>query len=307
MTAPLVTVVIPAYNAAAFIERTLDTVRAQTFTDYEIVVIDDGSTDATQQVVDAWLARHKAPGRCIRQPNGKIAAARNAGMRAARGRFIALLDHDDLWKPEKLAVVMEEFQRHPDAELVCHNEDVVENGKYVRTTRNGPACVRMYERLLFKGNAVSPSAAVFLKDKALSIGGMRENPEFNTVEDYDFWMRLSKVARYRFIDRVLGEYQLVERRASRSFEYHYSNQESLLRDHFATLYGGKPGWCDSARMARRLSTVYRSALGELLNYGENPGLQKKYALRMLRACPWDPRNIYKALRWTLSLLGRGAR
>ena len=91
--APKVSVVIPAYNAADFIEATLDTVRAQTFRDYEVVVTDDGSADATQAVVEGYLRRHALRGRCIRQENKKIAAARNTAMRASRGDFIAFLDH----------------------------------------------------------------------------------------------------------------------------------------------------------------------------------------------------------------------
>jgi glycosyltransferase involved in cell wall biosynthesis len=293
----LVTVVIPAYNAAGFIERTLDTVGAQTFTDYEVVVVDDGSTDGTHEVVERWLARSGLRGRAIRQENKKIAAARNTGMRAARGRFIALLDHDDLWRPEKLAAVMAEFERRPDADLVCHNEDIVKDGVVLRTSRNGPEAPDMYERLLMRGNALSPSASVFKKEKALSIGGMREDPEFNTVEDYDFWMRLSQVARFHFLDRVLGEYQLVERAASRRVEYHHGNMEALLRDHFRTRFGERPSLVDRLRMARRLSSVYRSALGQLMTHGESFELQRSYARRMLAACPWDPKNLVRAASW----------
>src|SRR5687768_17409195 len=119
-----VSVVIPAYNAADFIERTLESVRAQTYRSYEDVVIDDGSTDGTHELVTRWLALSGVAGTCIRQVNKRIAGARNAGMRAARGEFIALLDHDDLWDPEKLAVVMAEFDKHPEVDLVCHNERV---------------------------------------------------------------------------------------------------------------------------------------------------------------------------------------
>ncbi|MBI5631799.1 MAG: glycosyltransferase [Elusimicrobia bacterium] len=299
-----VSVVIPAYNAAAFIEKTLDSVRAQTFADYEIVVTDDGSSDGTHEVVENYLNRHHLSGSCLRQPNKKIAAARNAGMRAAEGRYIALLDHDDLWRPEKLAVVMSEFERHPEADLICHNENVTKDGKVVRLSRNGPTEPRMYERLLFRGNALSPSASVFLRDKALEIGGFRENPEFNTVEDYDFWMRLSRVARFHFLDQVLGEYQLVERAASRRIEYHHGNLEALLKDHFKTYFGDDDGLISRLRKRKRLSAVYRSALGQLMSYGEEPEKQRQYALKMLRTFPFDLKNAVKALSWAWRELDR---
>jgi glycosyltransferase involved in cell wall biosynthesis len=297
-----VSVVVPAWNAAAFIEKTLDSVRAQTYKDYEVIVVDDGSTDDTQRVVDAWLARHRVPGRCIRQENKKIAGARNTGMRAARGRWIALLDHDDLWRPEKLAVMMAEAQAHPEADLLCHNEDIVKDGAVVRTSRNGPAVDGMYERLLLVGNALSPSASVFKRDKALEIGGMREDAQFNTVEDYDFWMRLSRVAKYRFVDRVLGEYQLVERAASRRLEYHYGNLECLLRDHFRSHFGERPALGARLAMRRRLGGAFRAALGELMKHHENPELQASYARRMLAQCPWDPKNLARAAAWALRRL-----
>ncbi|MCX5788618.1 MAG: glycosyltransferase family A protein [Elusimicrobia bacterium] len=297
--APLVSVVIPAYNAAAFIEKTLDTVRAQTFKDYEVIVVDDGSTDGTCEVALRYLARHGLRGRAIRQENKKIAAARNTGMRAAQGAYIALLDHDDLWRPEKLEEVMAEFKRRPEVDLVCHNENIVKDGVVVRTSANGPGVDRMYDRLLMAGNALSPSASVFKKEKALAIGGMRENPEFNTVEDYDFWMRLSKTARFHFLGRVLGEYQLVERAASRRVEYHHSNLEALLHDHFKTRFGERPSLSDRLRMRRRLASVYRSALGQLMFHGEDPELQVRYLRRMLSTFPWDPRNLARAFLWLL--------
>lgn len=298
--APRVSVVIPAYDAAAFIEKTLDSVRAQTYRDYEVIVVDDGSKDDTKGVVDRWLARHEVPGACIRQENKKIAGARNTGMRAARGEFIALLDHDDLWYPGKLAAVMREFDAHPEADLVGHHINVTKDGALVRTARKGPAVPRMYERLLFVGNAVAPSAAVFRKEKALEIGGFRENPEFDTVEDYDFWMRLSRVGTFRFLDWTLAEYPVVENSASSRVEYHHSNLEALLRDHFESHFQGRPGLRGRLKMRRRLAMVYRSALGALLAARADRPKQAEYAALMLRAWPLDPKNLARALQWLVS-------
>jgi len=296
---PKVSVVIPAYNAAGFIAKTLDSVAAQTWRDYEVIVVDDGSQDGTHDAAQSYLRDHGLPGRCIRQENKKIAGARNTGMRAAQGAFIALLDHDDLWLPRKLEAVMAAFARHPEADLVCHNEDITRDGAVVRVSRNGPWTEDMYGRLLLKGNALSPSASVFRKDKALAIGGFRENPEFNTVEDYDFWMRLSRVAKYHFLDEVLGEYQLVERAASRSIEYHHQNLLTLLQDHFRSRFGAAPGLGDRLRMRRRLAAAHRSALRQLLDHGESPELQRQHLRSMLRHFPTEPKNLALALLWTL--------
>ncbi len=298
-TPPVVSVVIPAYNAAAFIERTLDSVRVQDYSAYELIVVDDGSTDQTAEIVTTYLARYGLRGRCIRQSNRQIAAARNAGLRAACGAYIALLDHDDLWYPDKLRVVMREFERRPDVDLICSNEHIIADGRILRTTRTGPAARRMYERLLFRGNVLCASTTVFRTDKALAIGGFRERPEFNTVEDYDFWMRFSQAARLHFIPDVLGAYQVRARGASRRVVYHHTNLEHLLRDHFAAYFGDRPGCLARLRIRRRLSTVYRSAAGQLMTCQEDPKQQRAYIARMLRAYPVGWRNLLRALLWWL--------
>lgn len=296
---PLFSVVIPAYNAAGFMEKTLDSVRAQTCRDYEIVVTDDGSADRTQAVVEGWLARCGVPGRCIRQPNKGIAGARNTAMRAAAGSLIALLDHDDLWYPGKLAAVAEAFQAHPEAVLVGHHINMTKDGKLVALVRKGPAVPSMYERLLFGGNALTPSASVFRKDKALEIGGFRENPEFNTSEDYDFWMRLSCVGPFHFIDEALAEYPVVENSASSSVEYHHASHEAVLRDHFASYFRGAPGPWGRWRMSRRLSVVYRSAAGALAKAGAPRAERWRYIRKMIAADPLAVKNIARALLWLL--------
>ena len=300
---PRVSVVIPAYAAARFIATTLDSVAAQTYRDFEIVVVDDGSPDDTKPVVDSWLAKTETPGVCVRRPNGRIAAARNTGLREAKGELIAFLDHDDLWTPDKLALTVAEFDAHPGAVLVGHDLEVVQDGRVLRTERKGPAAADMYRRLLFVGNAVSPSAATVRRNKALEIGGFREDPQFNTVEDYDFWLRLSRVGPFRFLDRSLGSYTVVPGSASRRVEYHHSNLEALLRDHFASDLGPNPGEFDRLRMRRRLSYVYRAAVGALLEPGSDRVLRRSYARRMLSAWPFCWKNLGRAAQSVLADAG----
>lgn len=299
MAAPRVSVVIPAWNAAGFIEKTLATVAAQTFRDFEVVVVDDGSKDDTKAVVDRFLAASGLRGRCLKQENKKIAGARNAGIRAAEGELVAFLDHDDLWFPAKLAETLAEFDAHPDADLVCHDENVVKDGTLVRVSHNGPLVPDMYGKLLFDGNALSPSAVVVRKAKLFEAGLFREDEKFNTVEDYDLWMRLARVCRMRFLPKVLGEYQLVERGASNRIVYHNTNLEHLLRDHFAALPA--PDARARARMRRRLGVMCRSAARLLLAQGDRASAGR-YARRAFAECPWDWKNAATLALWAL---GRG--
>lgn len=110
--APSISIVIPTYNAPDLLEQTLASVFAQTFSDYEVIVINDGSTDNTAERLQKY--RSDVRFRLINQVNGGIGNARNRGMDEARGKYIALLDHDDLWMPEKLQTQFEYMQAHPE-------------------------------------------------------------------------------------------------------------------------------------------------------------------------------------------------
>jgi glycosyltransferase involved in cell wall biosynthesis len=291
---PIVSIVIPAYNSAAFIERTLDSVNRQSFRNFEVIVVDDGSLDDTQKIVDSFFRRNAMNGQCIRQDNKKIAGARNTGIRVAKGDYIALLDSDDVWYPEKLAVVMKEFESHPHIDLICHNENIVRKGCPVKKSRYGPAVPMMYERLLFKGNTLSPSATVLKKEKAILIGGFCENANFNTVEDYDFWLRLSRVAKFHFLNQTLGEYQVVEGSASRQIEYHSANHEALVKDHLDHYFCDKRSILVRLRMRKCVSRVYRATVFQLIHEDGSSVKLGKYLLKMLITCPLDLKNIASA-------------
>lgn len=299
-----VTVVIPAYNAADFITKTLDSVIIQSFKEYEIIVVDDGSQDNTEEIVNNYMCKYGITGRCIRQENKKIAGARNTGIRAARGEYIALLDHDDLWYPDKLRTIMDEFKLHPEADLICHNLFITKDGKKVGILKNGPASPNMYKKLLLTRNLLSPSATAFKRQKALEIGGFRENSEFITVEDYDFWMRLSKIAKFHFINKILGEYIIIETGASKKIEYHHRNIEFLLKDHFTSYFGDNPGFFNTIRMRRRLSVVYRSALHLMIKYKQDSRKQQEYLIKMMKEFPFDFKNMAVALFWIGTVLSK---
>lgn len=119
----IISVVIPLYNAAGSIERALDSVLAQTFAaDYQIIVVDDGSADDGAQVVERYVLSHpEASIELVRKPNGGVSSARNAGLRMARGEWIALLDSDDEWLPEKTSVQMAAVREHPEISFIGSN------------------------------------------------------------------------------------------------------------------------------------------------------------------------------------------
>lgn len=276
-----VSVVIPAFNAAAFIEKTLGSVHAQTYASYEVVVIDDGSSDDTQQVVEGYFQRSGMHGRCIRQDNKGIAAARNAGMRAATGAFIALLDHDDIWYPTKLGVVMREFELHPEADLICHDERLEGVGRKPRRLTHGPYTT--YRDLLFRGNPLSPSATVIQRQKLMEVGGFSEDLRFNSAEDYDLWLRLAKSGcRIEYLHEVLGIFRQDGQGFTSKIEMHCEHCLRVLEFHFAEWQRKTPYYRYLIR--KRRAAVLRGACREFLYRGEQRDAQRFWR-RSLTADP----------------------
>ena len=125
---PKISVIVPTYNRARFVTKAIDSVLAQTYKDYEIIVVDDGSTDNTKQVLRPYMDRIHY----IYQENTGVSTARNAGIRAAKGDWVAFLDSDDEWLPERLAVAMEAVQQNP--RIIAHFTNLA---FHVPTTKEG--------------------------------------------------------------------------------------------------------------------------------------------------------------------------
>ena len=182
---PLVSVIIPTYNRAAMIGRAVESVLAQTFSDYELIVVDDGSTDETEGVLSAYRNQITV----LKQPNRGVSSARNHGIENAKGHLIAFLDSDDLWLPEKLSRQTAFFKSHPRA-LICQTEEIwIRDGRRVNPKQrhrklNGDIFIPSLELCL-----VSPSAVMLHKSLFNEIGKFDE--ALPACEDYDLWLRIS--------------------------------------------------------------------------------------------------------------------
>jgi glycosyltransferase involved in cell wall biosynthesis len=203
----LISVVIPAYQAALFIEEALDGVAAQQRRADEIIVIDDGSTDATATLVAAWIAAHpQLPTRLVRQPNAGISAARNIGILAAGGDWIALLDADDVWESHHLLALVAAHGHAPQAVAAYGGgqllvDGVVQPGLYDRYWDNpsetlgqaiaGTRCVVLDRTIvgrLLRGNFIKPSSLLMQRAAALRAGLF--HPALRASEDREFLLRL---------------------------------------------------------------------------------------------------------------------
>ena len=192
-----VSVIIPSFNRAQLLPRALDSVIVQTRPAEEIIVIDDGSDDATSELIPA----HYPQVRYLRQVNRGVAAARNRGIDAARGEWLAFLDSDDAWLPHKLERQLGEIERYPDSALVHSDEIWIRRGKRVNAMKKHAKSGGWIYRRCLPLCVISPSAAVIRKSIFASVGLFDES--LPVCEDYDLWLRLTARYPVRFVDEPL--------------------------------------------------------------------------------------------------------
>jgi glycosyltransferase involved in cell wall biosynthesis len=183
-----ISVLIPAYNASAFIAETLESALRQTLPADDILVVDDGSTDDTAAIA----AGFPAPVRVISIPNSKLGAARNFGISQIQSEWIALLDADDIWRENKLERQMEELRKHPEADICYAGHQPFSTTQGVRTFHSpvlGPPCERVRQSLL-RAAIFLPSSVIMRRSKLLEVGGFSPDP--GVAEDWDLWLRLRR-------------------------------------------------------------------------------------------------------------------
>lgn len=214
-----VSVVMTTYMHGKYIRAAVKSVLGQTFGDYELIIIDDGSPDNTAEEVSN--VRDKRIKYIRQEPSGLPANARNRGIKEAGGRLIAFFDGDDYWHPNKLARCLEVFDRDRSVDILCHDVDLLSanDEKVFKRTFFGPYEDDMYGQLLLKGNALFPTSTVARRSIFSEDGfSFSEDKNLFTVEDYDLWLRLAKSGSYNFfyLPRVLGRHRVFEGSASRA-------------------------------------------------------------------------------------------
>jgi glycosyltransferase involved in cell wall biosynthesis len=182
-----VSVIIPTFNRAHTLKRAIDSVLAQTFQSFECIVVDDGSTDETSSLVATYSDPRIV---YIKSKNAGVSAARNLGFKNSSGEWIALLDSDDEWLPDKLTKQIEFGQQNPELSLVHGEEIWVRRGKRVNPKKKhaksgGDIFLRCLELCL-----ISPSAVMIKKELWEEFDGFDE--EFVVCEDYDLWLKVTR-------------------------------------------------------------------------------------------------------------------
>jgi glycosyltransferase involved in cell wall biosynthesis len=335
---PLVSVVIPTYNRASLVTRAVESALAQTYAPVEVVVVDDGSTDDTR----ARLGREfegDARVRCVYQPNGGPARARNAGFAEARGAYLALLDSDDRWHPWKLAAQVACMERQPELGMTWTDMAMVDpSGRvadpaHLRTMYSayglvaieqifprsvplreiipemapvvGGARLRMgeiFSRMIL-GSLVHTSTVLLRRERLQRVGGFDESLR-RTGEDYDFHLRTCREGPVGLLDLATIHYQqgMPDRLTADHLKVHM--MENALRTVERAIARDRAAIdLPESTLRKRLARLHASIALERLQRGE-PALARRHYLESLRRRPWQP-ELAKPLLFALLPGGTG--
>lgn len=299
-----VDVIVPAYNAARFLPLALDSVIAQTFTDWRILLIDDGSEDSTAEIGASYQARLGAKLTYIRQQNRGLPAARNTALRHATAELCALLDADDVWLPDRLAESLKAFEGRPEVGLSYGFIDRIDSeGRYIdeftRRNRHGEGDIATY---IYRRMLDLPCPTVSFRLRCIEqTGSFDEN--LRSTEDRDLWLRIAQRFRVALVPRLIAHYRVSPQAMTANPDRMLQAQLQFIAKHYR-----EPGcgWL-SRRIA--LGNIYRQHAEALATRGEKYPAARS-ALRAIRFYPFQASTARTALslllRWAAGRV-RGSR
>ena len=238
---PTVSVIIPTYNSARYVTAAIESVLAQTSQGFEILVIDDGSTDETEQL----MRKYQAPVRYLRQANGGVSVARNHGIAESRGHYVAFLDADDTWFPHKLERQLTAMKKHPEMRVSCTAFTVVDNDLTPIGMQHNQLPKITLDDLLTSGNVVG-SICTVIGERALFTASGGFDPSFSQCADWDMWVRLAAQTDFLYLDESLVTYRQHNNNMSRNAPLLEHDSVRVLEKGFAMA-----GLSDSLRSRRR--------------------------------------------------------
>jgi teichuronic acid biosynthesis glycosyltransferase TuaG len=249
-------VVIPCYNSSKTLRSTLDSVCLQTFKNFEVIAVNDGSTDDTASILEEY--RSKIPLTIISHSNSGQGFSRNVGIKHAVGVFIAFLDSDDLWFKNRLETVYNTIRDQCfDIDVICNWEYLSASGTILRVLEHGP--YTSFDDLLFKFNTLSPSATCVKRSSVISLGGFNSDKKMIGTEDWDLWIRLSiQGAKFYFLKKPLGLYIIHDQNISGNVEFY---QKVLnVFDYHASKISGESQSTDRRIQGKRAEIVFAGIL-----------------------------------------------
>ncbi len=250
MVNPKVTVIVPCYNHAHFLPDAIHSILGQTFVDWEAIIVDDGSTDNTQEVAAQFTDPRI---RYIYQENRGLSAARNTGLRNARGEFIALLDADDMWEPEFLEISVRMLETNRNiAATYCGFRYMDSNGNMLPISVCRVVPPDRFRDELLKGSWLSSCSVVVRASVYQEVGLFDES--LSACEDYDMWLRISAKHQFVGIPEVLLRYRRVGNNMSDDVDRMSNALATVLEKHLGSLDTPIEGW--SAQKLWAMGNLY---------------------------------------------------
>ncbi len=287
---PTVSVIIPAYNSAPYVEQAVNAALGQAGVEVEVLVVDDGSTDDTWAVLERFGGRIRKE----RKPNGGPASTRNHGARLAAGEWLAFLDADDDWAPNKLA---EQLTR-ADAQTGLVYTDCLYFGDSGRVAQRQSDGLRQPESDIFEelllDNFITTSSVLMRKRDFVRLGGFDEGPELIAVEDWDLWLRYAAEGKVGLCRDALTRYRWHAGGASRKLDHMCAARRRVVSRALALPRG--------RRVGRALARRAFASTWQIAAWYAAPTERRKavwWYVRSLCCWPWDPRPYKEIVKCCL--------
>jgi glycosyltransferase involved in cell wall biosynthesis len=299
---PVVSVVIPLYNAAAYVAQAVRSVLDQTFGDFELIVIDDGSTDGSAEVVER-ATKGDSRLKLIRQANAGVSTASNRGTELARGKFLARVDSDDICLPHRLQKQVDYLMEHPDCVAVGSRVMFIdeEGLPLFEMPGIGLSHEEIDRGLLAVEWTILQPATIFRTQALRAVGGYRT--DLHIHEDHDLFLKLAEIGKLANVDEILFQYRQRRNSAVTTFaDRHVKSFQSVFEEAWRRrgLLGKRemPAIAPHPEYRERLLNQHRLWAWKSLEAG-NIGSARKYARAGLRMSPFSIdswRLMYCAVR-----------
>ena len=273
-------ILIPSYNSAGYILKTLDSVKCQSYTDFELIITDNGSTDATPDIIENYAKEN--PGLKIllkRQESLGIGKARNEAFRLSSGDIISFLDDDDIWYPDRLYELAQYWQSHPEVDLLSHKVYKRYPDSRLSDLPTEIPKQDCFRTLLFKGNTIAISATSVRREAFVEAGCFRD--DLQGAEDYELWLRLAyKGCKFGYLDKYLGEIaRRPEGYSLGRIPHHLEGVLRVIDEYSDKLQKEKPSQAKSISIRTRLRKAREAASSTIKLLRKN---ECKSALKLVR-------------------------
>lgn len=255
---PIVSVIMPAYNAERTLAEAIESILSQEFRDFELIIVDDGSSDGTAAIIDRYAQSDARIVKLVNAPNQGISRSRNRALWAARGEYVACLDSDDVAEPSRLGKQLEFMTKNLDCVLLGSDLTIIDETSAIVGRRVYPHTDHELRKTMPRLNPIAQPSSMFRAELAKNVGGFRE--DLPLCEDYDLFFRLAEQGKVANFDQPLTRYRISSTQ-SKTRQLNDTVRYTLLVQQWAFERGWKPSSGDSVyRLLLRLLLLFPQSL-----------------------------------------------